>query len=184
MIVTPVDGSFRLFHIREILCSTALKRLTSLDWSSIVWERPPQQESWKRRSLTDKHSVLADVNMQLRDLSGEIGERCGVEFSYPSTAWWLDEPGFTVDLHTDGHLPAAMQLCWLAPDAHYGTAFYTDPRTLRHQFESVPNTGYIMLNQPNIDGSQPLQWHSMTNSVPSNTLRITSYTTFGAYNNK
>ena len=79
-----------------------------------------------------------------------------------------------------------MQIFWVAPGKQYATQFYksknaNDPIT---QLEFVPNTGYLMLNMLNEDGSQPLNWHGMLNKVPADTFRVTSYTTFGTYENK
>jgi hypothetical protein len=52
------------------------------------------------------------------------------------------------------------------------------------QFEFLPNSGYLMLNQLHCDGSQPLQWHGMLTAVPAHQIRLTTYTVFGQYSHK
>lgn len=183
MKITAIDSK-RLYSIEDVLQTVTVDKLKAVNWDSIQWRRPAQQETWKRRSLETKHPVIAEATEYLETAITEIGNVLGVRFHYPGTAWWLDEPGFTVDMHTDGHLPAAMQLYWIVPSAAFGTVFYADRTSLKHAFESIPNTGYIMLNQLNPDGSQPLQWHCMTTPVPEGYIRVTSYTTFGGYDDK
>ena len=174
----------RLYQIDGVLPLTLFNELESTNWASIEWTRPVKQETWLRRSLDSSVPILKTVTDYIENLQEEIGNLIGVELFYPGTAWWLDEPGFTVAMHTDGHVPAAMQLFWVMPTEDHGTEFYYDYKTLQHKFKSIPNTGYIMLNQLEPDGSQPLQWHSMTNPVPNGTTRVSSYTTFGKYDDK
>ena len=174
----------RLYQIDGVLPLTLFNELASTNWASIEWTRPVKQETWPRRSLDSSVPILKTVTDYIENLQEEIGNLIGVELFYPGTAWWLDEPGFTVAMHTDGHVPAAMQLFWVMPTEDHGTEFYYDYKTLQHKFKSIPNTGYIMLNQLEPDGSQPLQWHSMTNPVPNGTTRVSSYTTFGKYDDK
>ena len=83
-------------------------------------------------------------------------------------------------LHTDGHVPTAMQLYWTVPGTEFGTGFYhyKNLDAILYQFDSRPNSGYIMLNHLNPDGSQPLLWHAMLNPVPANTVRVSSYWRF------
>jgi hypothetical protein len=107
----------------------------------------------------------------------QINHALHTDFSRAFGNFWLDEPGFDVAMHTDGHLPAVMQLYWHQPGTDYGTGFYRyrTRSSLLHQFRSEPNTGYIMLNHLDDDGSQPLQWHGMFNPVPLNMYRVSSY---------
>jgi hypothetical protein len=39
----------------------------------------------------------------------------------------------------------------------------------------VPNTGYIMINQPDETGYRKLLWHAMLTEVPEDSFRLTSY---------
>jgi len=189
MKITPVDRYNRIFHIEDIFPKELLDTVIALDWSNMDWKRGDAQENWLRRHIEcDANPALQTVVNYIWDSITEISNICGVAFTnpYPPTWWWYDEPGFDVGIHTDGHLPATMQLFWIALDDSYATTFYnsknpSDPMT---NLRFIPNSGYIMLNQPNADGSQPLQWHGMLNKVPIDTFRLTSYTTLGTYENK
>jgi hypothetical protein len=73
-----------------------------------------------------------------------------------------------------------MQVYWTVPSPDYGTGFYRYKTldSVLYQFQSRPNSGYIMLNHLESDGSQPLQWHGMFNPVPEGTIRVSSYWSF------
>lgn len=186
---SPLNSTGRIFHVENIFPESLVDEVLNLNWDSLPWSRTKKQESWSRRSIhPDQHPSLQNVSTYIWDHLEEIEVACGVKFHirYPSTLWWYDEPGFEVSLHTDGHLPSTMQLFWQAPSKEFATQFYSfkNINSPISNLEFVPNTGYLMLNMPNEDGSQPLHWHAMLNTVPENTIRITSYTTFGTYENK
>jgi hypothetical protein len=186
MNITAVDETNRLFHIRNAVPEEYATELAHLDWNAIAWQRQPYQESWKRRMLDKDHPSLAKLNPLIEKSIFKLNRACGVKFMFASTTWWLDEPDFTVSIHTDGRLAAAIQLFWVMPSEEFGTTFYNskDSADIRFQPKSVPNSGYIMLNLPDKDGIQPLQWHGMLNPVPADTIRVTSYTSFVTYENK
>lgn len=183
MNVTAVDSTNRLFLVEDILPKDMISQLHNVDWLSLEWKRPTAQEKWLRRELAITPE-LSTLNDSIAVCLPVLEQECNVQFSSMYTTWWLDEPGFKVDIHTDGHLPSAMQLFWIAESEDFGTAFYNSKnRTdLRHQFMFCPNSGYLMLNGLDQHGAQPLQWHGMLKRT--STVRITSYTTFGSYSAK
>jgi hypothetical protein len=186
MNITAIDSTRRIFQIENILPLDLVEKINQVEWDLVAWTRQPYQESWPRRLLDPTHKVIAEVNEYISNNIVTIGDACGVDLKYASTGWWFDEPGFTVSIHTDGHLPASMQLFWVMPTEDHATIFYNSKNSTDVRFapKSIPNTGYIMLNMPNEDGSQPLHWHGMLNPVPAGTIRLCSYTTFGTYENK
>jgi hypothetical protein len=189
MDIVSIDSRNRIFQVTDLLSHALADNILSLDWTKLIWNRPAQQESWSRRNIDPSQCPdLEKVSEFIWQHLEVIEHACNVTFvgRYPGTTWWYDEPGFDVNIHTDGHLPATMQIFWIAPGTQFATQFYKskNPVDVITKFEFIPNTGYIMLNMPNNDGSQPLQWHGMLNKVPENTFRVSSYTTFGAYENK
>lgn len=189
MNIIPLNKENRIFHLTDIFPEDLLDTVLALDWTNLQWKRGNAQEHWTRRQIdSNSNPVLQNIVNYIWDNLTEIGNLCNVRFTNPTpdTWWWYDEPGFDVGIHTDGHLPATMQIFWTAPDESYATTFYNsknsnDPAI---NLKFIPNTGYIMLNMPNEDGSQPLQWHGMLNKVPEKAFRLTSYTVFGPYENK
>jgi hypothetical protein len=108
-----------------------------------------------------------------------INQAVGTEFTQCGGQFWIDHPGFDCSMHTDAELQNSMQIYWLAPGPEYGTGFYNNKRgDILYQFASLVNTGYLMLNHANKDGSQPLLWHAMLNPVPTGTIRVSSYWQF------
>lgn len=189
MNITPINNSTRLFQLTNIFPNFLSDSVLGLDWPNMQWARGEQQEKWNRRHIQpDQYPILQQVSEYIWQHLDVIEQACNVTFigRYPSTVWWYDEPGFDVNLHTDGHLPATMQIFWIAPGKQFATQFYNSKNTndSNTNLEFIPNTGYLMLNMLNADGSQPLQWHGMLNKVPADTFRVCSYTTFGAYENK
>lgn len=175
--IRPIDELRRLWQVENLVSSEELKDILAVDWLSVTWQRGPGQEGWKRRLLDWDHPEIITINQHISNQLPKINEALGTNYINFSGQFWLDEPGFDVAIHTDGELPSAMQMYWIMPDENYGTGFYfyRSPNTLQHQFMSHPNSGYILLNHVNEDGSQPLFWHGMLNTVPEGTYRLSSY---------
>ena len=172
-----VDDRSRLWSVSNLLSSSECADIMNVDWLTMPWERAPQQAHWLRRTIAWAHPEVQRLSAMINNRLPEINCALGTNFSQAFDNFWLDEPGFSVPMHTDGHLPAVMQLYWHQPGLDYGTGFYRyrTRSSLIHQFASEPNTGYIMLNHLDLDGSQPLQWHAMFNPVPPGTYRLSSY---------
>lgn len=190
MQITPVTD--RLFQVADLLPQELVNRILAKDWLAADHQKQKMQLDWLRRALTiDADPVLIEANDYIASLQPQIAELCNIKFerviNRGNTVWWLDEPDFTVGMHTDGELRSTMQIYWVSPSDKLGTIFTevgdwkTEPYK---QFVPEVNTGYIMLNGPNPDGSQPLIWHGMLTPVPAGTFRVSSYTTFGPYTDK
>lgn len=183
MIIKPVDKENRLFSIEQFIPDQLAEQILQVNWNNLSWVRGHKQESWKRRQLdVNDQKLFESYYDKLIENVFFIEEKLGIAFDdLPLTRWWYDEPGFLVPTHTDGHLPASMQIYWNADCDSYGTVFfeYKNEDTVKFQFKHTPNTGYIMLNHQDKDGSQPLQWHAMKN--PVKTMRISNYTAFESY---
>ena len=178
MQITPVDQDHNLFAVTDVFPQTLVDKIISTDWLALPWCRQEGQESWPRRRIENQslpwNSEWDQICQKLWPvLEQSIGYKMA---NYQGTAWWVDEPGFTCDMHTDGEMPGAMQMTWIG-DVNLGTSFYhyKNSNALRHQFEVSPNTGYIMINRPTQDGYRKLQWHAMLTPVPANQYRISSY---------
>ena len=182
----------RLFLIENVYPAELVDQVLAIDWEQLPWQKGVKQEKWSRRHFTSSvNPVLTKIDQYLWDNIDYLESNLGVEFNtkQPESVWWYDEPGFDVSIHTDGHLPSAMQLYWAGVNEDYGTVFYNskDTKDILYKFKFTPNSGYIMLNQLNEDGSQPLQWHGMTNPTPAGAYRLSSYThlqTYKKLNNK
>lgn len=190
MKIEQVDDLGRLYQVSEVFPDTIVNQILSLDWEALPWNRENQQEMWARKSI-DKYAVpvLLKASEYIAKMYPWFEERFGIKFEFPpnagNTNWWVDLPGFTTPMHTDGELPMSMQLYFIG-SPELGTAFFKHrtPESIWKKFEFKPNTGYVMLNGPLPDGSQPLHWHEMMTPVPQNSIRVSSYTVFSQYSNK
>lgn len=190
MQVTAIDHYHNLFLIENVFPKNIVEQVLATDWLSLPWQRQQGQEHWLRRRI-DNLAVewIDEWDQSLQQLLPMIEYQTGINLQMASTqntAWWLDEPGFTCAMHTDGEMPGAMQLTWIGANSQLATAFYhyKNPESLRHQFEFKPNTGYIMINSPDKNLARHLQWHAMLNPVPVNSFRLTSYTWISQRNDK
>lgn len=174
MLITPVDHEPNLFQVHNAVSADLVAQIQQTDWLSQPWTPQEGQESWSRRRLIN--TSIAWIGQWDQEIAAQWNQ---IETAvsrplqpYGGTAWWVDEPGFTCAMHTDGEMPGSMHLVWQGP----GTAFYwyKDPTTLRWQTPSTANAGYVMINQPDADGSRKLLWHAML--TPSTIYRVTSYT--------
>ena len=173
MFITPVDHEPNLFQVQHAVSVDLMQQIQRTDWLSQPWIPQEGQESWSRRRLINQN--LSWIDQWDKELSSRwnlIETAVGRPLQpYAGTAWWVDEPGFTCTMHTDGEMPGSLHLVWQGP----GTAFYWYKKetTLRWQTPATANAGYIMINQPEPDGSRKLLWHAML--TPSNDYRVTSY---------
>ena len=176
MKITNLDQDRCLFKVENILTDSELAEILSLDWSKLPWSKNLGQENWPRRSIDSRHTDVMKMSSYISNKLDAINQQIGTDFTSCWGQWWLDEPGFSVEIHTDGELPAVMQLYWVAPSTEYGTCFYNNKLgDIKYHFKSEPNTGYIMLNSADQTGYRILQWHGMTNPVPKDTWRLSSY---------
>lgn len=178
MQITPVDSDNNLFQVEHVMPEQLVQKILNMPWLDLPWQKQPGQESWPRRMINnDALPWINEWNVECSRLLQTIEKVSGTKIGqYQSTAFWLDEPGFTCNMHTDGELPGSMQLNWIGA-RDLGTAFYwhKHPASLRYQTTFVPNTGYIMINSADDTGYRRLMWHAMLNPVPANSFRLTSY---------
>jgi len=177
MQITAVDQDHNLFRVTDVFPHSLVQQILATDWAILPWQRQEGQESWARRRIDNRSLVWHQTWDQCcEELWPKIGAALGKHIDrYQGTAWWVDEPGFVCDMHTDGEMPGAMQMTWIGHDL--GTAFYhyKDTAAVRHQFAVEPNTGYIMINNADPMGYRKLQWHGMLTPVPADSLRVSSY---------
>lgn len=176
MQVTAVDQDCNLFLIEDIFPQALVDQILSTPWLDLPWQRQEGQELWHRRRIIDSSLPwLSQWNQCCQDLWPNISKFIGYDMTqYQGTAWWVDEPGFTCSMHTDGEMPGAMQITWVG-DSNLGTEFYhfKNKNHLRYKFTPKANQGYIMINRPDHTGFRKLQWHAML--VPVQQYRVSSY---------
>ena len=176
--IINTDGTGRIYQINNLLPDAEVADVMSTDWLALPWRRGELQEHWPRRWITDCPR-LNQLNSYVDSKFNLIKHLTGKDFSNMQTHWWVDEPEFTVAMHTDGHLPYTMQLYWDVPSEDFGTVFYYYKKvdSVRYKLLSIPNHGYLMDNHCEND-FQLLHWHAMLNKVPEGKIRVSSYSIF------
>jgi hypothetical protein len=176
--ITAVDPDNNLFQVEHVMPDQLVQKILNTPWLDLPWQKQSGQESWPRRKIDNNALTWIDEwNVECSRLWHAIEKTTGTKMGpYQSTAFWIDEPGFTCNMHTDGEMPGSMQLNWIGTK-DLGTAFYwhKDTASLRYQTTFEPNAGYIMINKADDTGYRRLIWHAMLNPVPANSFRLTSY---------
>jgi hypothetical protein len=174
-----------LYAVEQVLPEELFNSIQAQDWPSRPYTRLTIGWGRRRRINHDPVQETAVNDYFYNQLKTTIEHECGLQFTdtqQSSFQYWLDEPGFRPAMHTDGDLASAVQIyLWSNGRSDLGTAFYhsQDPHTVLHTFDSRPNTGYIMFNQP--EAERPMLWHDMTQAVPPDLVRLCLYVTFGCY---
>lgn len=175
MQITAVDSENNLFRAENVFPDDLVQKVLTTPWLDLEWDRQEGQELWARRRI--RETAIPWVNEWHTHLSKswqEAGNQIGIEADqYQGTAFWIDEPGFTCAMHTDGELSGGLHLTWQGT----GTTFYwyRDPAAIRYQVPEKPNCGYLMINKSDETGYRKLLWHAMLTPVPANTFRLTTY---------
>ena len=181
MQITPVDRDHNLFAITDLIPQEIVEKITQTPWLSLKYQLEEGNRNLRRRIFNDQLSWINewhDCIMQAWTAIEKETKCVHLECqNTDSTGFWIDMPTYTCPMHTDGELPGAIQMYWISSCQDLGTTWYhyKDPNMIRHSFEFKPNTGYIMINQPNRDGYRKLQWHGMLTPVPDNSFRVSSY---------
>lgn len=179
MQISAVDEYKDLFSVTDIVSPDLLQKILSTPWWELEYRDQPAQENWPRRLILTHQLTWLDQWIDELSAAWPKMELC-METKlqpYTDTAWWVDEPGFTCAIHTDGEMPGSLHLDWIG-DKNLATMFYHSKhdKDIRFQQDFVANSGYAMINQLDDQGYRHLQWHGMLHPVPENSFRLTSYT--------
>ena len=179
MRVVPVDQDHNLFVVTDLVSSALLGKILSTPWMKLKFQRQPGQENWLRRRIDDQELPWLDLwQQEISEQWPNLEEQIQIKLQpYFGTAFWIDEPGFTCGIHTDGEMPGSLHTSWIG-DPKLGTTFYHSKHAdhVRYRHDFLPNSGYAMINMPDSGGYRLLQWHGMLEPVPNDSFRLTSYT--------
>ncbi len=179
MQITPVDLYQNLFLVTEVVSQDLLEKILSTPWMDLEYTTQPAQENWPRRLIIKTQLPwYQQWTDEFKACWSQLESNVGVKLEpYTDTAFWVDQPGFTCAIHTDGEMPGSLQLSWIG-NSDLGTTFYhsKNPEHIRYRHDFQPNSGYAMINQADASGYRHLQWHGMLEPVPVDTFRLTSYT--------
>ena len=183
MQITPVDQDNNLFAVTDLMPQSLVDKITQTPWLRLTYNIEPSNRDLRRRVHNSQLSWIDEWHKCIDRVWDNIVSQTGCNhldyfnLDGSATGFWIDMPTYTCPMHTDGELPGAIQMYWIGPSEDLGTTWYhyNDQHTTRHSFKFKPNTGYIMINQPDATGYRKLQWHGMLTPVPDNSFRVSSY---------
>ena len=170
MKITAVDQQKDLFIVEDFYPAELLDRFLATDHLLTAHKKEAMQNDWSRRRLVkEPDSIYELFDNYVKSITEELGKIIGVDLMASDTGFWLDEPGFCMNSHLDNeNVQVSMQVYLNHNDVSLGTVFYNPDCSVRYKSNYTPNTGYIMINNPN-------QFHGMGVPVPKDTYRISSY---------
>lgn len=173
MNITAVDLTLDLFQVDRIYSQELLAEFAATDHLQTDWRKEDWQDQYPRRRLIyAPYSIYAQLENCLKVYLQSISKIIGIDIMACGTGFWLDLPGFCMTPHLDNdRVSASMQVYLNVNESNLGTVFYNPDNSVRYQSPYTINTGYIMVNGPE-------QTHGMSNPVPDNSYRISSYTWF------
>lgn len=179
MQVTAVDEYQDLFAVTGVVSTDLMNKILDTPWMDLEFTAQPAQENWPRRLIIkDQLPWYQQWIHEFKQFWPQLESTLGVKLEpYTDTAFWIDEPGFTCSIHTDGEMPGSLHLSWIG-DSKLGTTFYHSKNLnhVRYRHDFQPNSGYAMINMADEVGYRHLQWHGMLDPVPDHSFRLTSYT--------
>jgi hypothetical protein len=183
MQITPVDHDSNLFAVTEMISQSLVDKILQTPWLSLTYHVEPSNRDLRRRVHNSQLSWINEWHECIDQAWETIVAHTGCDhleyfnLDGSATGFWIDMPTYTCPMHTDGELPGAIQMYWIGPNEDLGTTWYhyKDADRVRHSFKFKPNTGYIMINRPDLTGYRKLQWHGMLTPVPDNSFRVSSY---------
>jgi len=177
-----VDNQNNLFAVSNCIDSDLVSKFNNEPVDQYNYTKQEWQEDYPRRLLIPhKQSTLEQIQ---QDILSKYPDVTGVSF-------WYDLPGFTMATHIDNPaVEKVMQFYIGQANAEAGTTFYTvtdedvevrddDQQwylknghyNVRHHFDFLPNTGYIMYNTKT-------QAHGVPYVVTENDFRVSAYCYF------
>jgi len=179
MQITAVDQDHNLFAIIDLVPQSLVDKILETDWLSLEHTLTEGNRLLRRQVQNNQLPWIDEWHDCMRQSWQSIVEQTTCNhLNYADTGFWIDMPTYTCPIHTDGELPGSIQMYWIGADTNIGTTWYHHKNQLdqtRHVFKFIPNTGYIMINQPEPNGYRKLQWHGMLTPVPDNSFRVSSY---------
>ena len=179
MQITAVDQEHNLFAIIDLVPQSLVDKILETDWLSLEHTLTEGNRLLRRQVQNNQLPWIDEWHDCMRQSWQSIVEQTTCNhLNYADTGFWIDMPTYTCPIHTDGELPGSIQMYWIGADTNIGTTWYHHKNQLdqtRHVFKFIPNTGYIMINQPEPNGYRKLQWHGMLTPVPDNSFRVSSY---------
>ena len=184
MQIYPVDSKKNLFYVENAFPENFIESINSVDLNSYQYTKIHLQEDKPRKRLSIKdNDIFSAMYFYINDNIDVISKLIQKEIQSADTAVWYDSPGYNIGLHEDNSVvKIAMQIYLNKTYSNLGTTFFNENNFnhldennfnhhKRHVFDFIPNTGYIMINDKN-------QWHAMTQVVPKDTYRLTTYSYF------
>lgn len=176
MQIVPVNQSNRLFSISHAISQETLDKINSIDWLAHPYKKDDHwvADSVFRRRVLDKSDLQHTVDLTMQTVIGTINNLCKSDYKIALSSWYLCEPGFQCDMHTDGQKPNVLIMYWITPGQQYGTTFYNSRNwnDIHHEFYGIPNTGFFANYEPEPGSPWPEMWHAAMLPVPPNTYRL------------
>jgi hypothetical protein len=169
MNIRPIDDLNNLFAIKDAVSEELIHELSQLNLMDMPWEPQKTQEQKNRRCIiVEPHSVFERIEKHINSKKSILEEVLQMKIESIWPAFWLDLEGFSITRHIDNSkVDKVMQLYLTNNDSSPTIFFDVDESEIyekdtlqkyyykdgegpipkvRHQFDCIQNTGYMMIN--------------------------------------
>jgi len=167
MNITPIDDLNNLFAVKDVLTEELLRELSQVNLIDVPWEHQKSQEDKNRRSITvEPNSIFDRIDRHIDSKKSIVEEALAISIEQIWSVFWLDLETFRVSRHIDNPSVTSVLQVYLTNNESSPTIFYdvdesliktrdtpqkyyyedTKVPTIRHQFDCMQNTGYMMVN--------------------------------------
>jgi hypothetical protein len=152
MIVTSVDTVPGLYLVDQVYNPALLDQFLDEDISHVLSKSLPLQEHCTLRKNYKEFPGNSAWHQLQKDVDyGPVNQLGYYKYGLLDTAYWVDLPGFVMDMHVDNPQVVASMQVYLDTADGLGTQFVTAHGTVF----TVPyrkNSGYLMINCGQLHG--------------------------------
>ena len=167
MNLTPIDSKNDLYLIKNIIPKHFLKQIDEIEVSALDYDKWDWFDHSRKKVNVSAGSVFDNVQQYLHAKKDELSSFLDFKINNIDSTFWIDQSGFTFPVHIDNPgVNVAMQI-YLNNCSDADTTFYQisendietrddnqhwhyvgkkPPSKVRHTFDFIQDTGYLMVN--------------------------------------
>lgn len=167
MNIRPIDDLNNLFAIKDVVSEELIHELSQLNLMDLPYEPQKSQADKNRRCIVvEPNSVFDRINNHINSKKDIVEQLLEIEIAEIWGVFWLDLEGFYMRRHIDNPRVDRVLQVYLTNNDSSPTIFFnvdeskiiekdtsqkyyykdTEVPPVRHQFDCIQNTGYMMLN--------------------------------------
>lgn len=169
MNIRPIDDLNNLFAIKDVVSEELIHELSQLNLMNLPYEPQITQEHKNRRCIiVEPNSIFERIDRHIDSKKSIVEEALAISIQQIWSVFWLDLEGFYMTRHIDNPSVTSVLQLYLTNNDSSPTIFFDIDESeiyekdtlqkyyykdgerpipkVRHQFDCIQNTGYMMIN--------------------------------------